>query len=190
MNYTFDTEVEKVFLREGYRSDDPDDPGRLTIWGISHRSFPDDVRAMDQMGREEAKAYAKGIYKANFWDRCGAEAVIMEECGSTAVQMFDLGITSGNDTAIELLQSALNGLGGNGYKWQRLTEDGILGGATLTSLRACLNWNKPRAKRALLLARVFQTCRASFYLNLSKSRPTNGKFIDGWLNRTYSFILE
>lgn len=52
---------------EGYHSDHTADPGGRTIWGISERYFPEDVKKMAEMSPEEAKEYAKQFYAKRFW---------------------------------------------------------------------------------------------------------------------------
>lgn len=189
MSYDFESEVEKVFEREGYWTDDPDDPGGLTIWGISARSYPDDVAIMKDMDRETARTWAKNIYYRDFWSMCGAEHLANEGLGLTAMQVFDLSITSSVMTAVKLLQQALNGLGGSGYKWSPLVLDGGFGPRTLSAVRAHYNYNRANSNRPLLLARAYQAERAAYYLMLSREHG-RGKHVDGWLNRAYDFILK
>ena len=56
-----------VFRHEGYKSDNANDRGRLTIWGIASRWWPKEVAEMQNMTPEAAKEYAKGFYYRNFW---------------------------------------------------------------------------------------------------------------------------
>jgi hypothetical protein len=53
---------------EGYDSNVKGDPGGRTIWGVSERYFPNEVKAMLAMSQEEAKQYAYDFYKKTFWD--------------------------------------------------------------------------------------------------------------------------
>lgn len=56
-----------VLSAEGYWTNDPLDAGKLTIWGISSASFPDEVAKMKTMTEEQAKYYACEIYYNEFW---------------------------------------------------------------------------------------------------------------------------
>lgn len=68
----------KFVLRwEGFISDDPNDPGGLTIWGISYKSYPKQVMEMKVLiGRKkkkEAFKIAERIYYENYWLKAGCQ---------------------------------------------------------------------------------------------------------------------
>jgi hypothetical protein len=63
----FDLAFDKLCELEGFNSNVKGDPGGRTIWGISERWSPEDVRKMLDMGKEEAKEYAKKFYYERFW---------------------------------------------------------------------------------------------------------------------------
>ena len=60
--------IEFILQHEGYKSNDPDDSGGLTIWGISAKSHPIEVKEMALISKEEAKKIAINIYKKEYWD--------------------------------------------------------------------------------------------------------------------------
>jgi len=68
---TFEDALKFVLKWEGFISNDPADPGGLTIWGISYRSYPKEVlemeRLINEVKKDEAFAIAKKIYYENFW---------------------------------------------------------------------------------------------------------------------------
>lgn len=57
-----------VIFWEKYKSDDPKDPGGLTIWGWCKRYHPKEVETMLTMTPEKAKEFAITMYKLKFWD--------------------------------------------------------------------------------------------------------------------------
>lgn len=60
---TFDTAFLIVVGSEGYYSNDPDDPGGETKFGVSKKSYPNlDIKKLDISG-------AKEIYYRDFWTR-------------------------------------------------------------------------------------------------------------------------
>lgn len=59
----FDT----LMCLEGYKSRVPGDRGGLTIWGITERWWPEDVRKMKIMEPGQSKEYAREFYLRNFW---------------------------------------------------------------------------------------------------------------------------
>src|SRR3990167_2821806 len=83
---------DRLLGHEGGYTNDPNDPGGETNWGISKRSYPDlDIKALT---RDEAKV----IYKRDFWDKLPTFSPAVK------FQVFDFGINSGFSTAIRYLQ--------------------------------------------------------------------------------------
>ena len=56
-----------IYQHEGYKSDDANDLGGLTIWGIARRFYPVEVDQMNQLDQEASKEIAGGIYYRNYW---------------------------------------------------------------------------------------------------------------------------
>lgn len=67
MKENFGRAVGFALEKEGYRTDDPRDPGKLTIWGISVVYHPVEVARMARMSKEEAYKYASEIYRNKYW---------------------------------------------------------------------------------------------------------------------------
>jgi lysozyme family protein len=129
MSAGFDDAFSRLIGHEGGLSDHAADPGGLTNWGISQRSYPgEDIRGMS-MNR------AREIYLRDFWGPAGCDMVP----AGVAFDLFDLAVNSGVKTAIKLLQRATGE-----------TQDGILGPLTLQAaqsmpaarLRARLNGHR------------------------------------------------
>lgn len=93
-------------------TDDPDDPGGLTKWGVSQRAYPGlDIRGLT---RDDAKA----IYKRDYWDRCHCDRFQQQ----LALALFDSAVNQGPMKAIRLLQRAL-----------RVDDDGVVGDETVNA---------------------------------------------------------
>jgi lysozyme family protein len=129
MSAGFDDAFSRLIGHEGGLSDHAADPGGLTNWGISQRSYPgEDIRAMT-MNR------AREIYLRDFWGPAGCDMVP----AGVAFDLFDLAVNSGVKTSIKMLQRATGE-----------TQDGILGPLTLQAaqsmpaarLRARLNGHR------------------------------------------------
>ncbi len=67
MRENFDRTMDFVLKWEGYKSDDPADPGGRTIFGISAKAHPIEVAEMWDLPKEEALAKAKEIYLSDYW---------------------------------------------------------------------------------------------------------------------------
>lgn len=94
----FDTAFERCMGHEGGYSNDPNDPGGETKWGISKRSYPRvDIK---NLTRDEAKL----IYLEDFWTPLNGDQLY----DGVAYQLFDFAINSGIGTAIRYFQRALD----------------------------------------------------------------------------------
>lgn len=91
----FDTAFERLIGNEGGYSNDPNDPGGETNWGISKRSYPNvDIKNLTKEG-------AKAIYLRDFWDPLGNAHPAIK------FQAFDFAVNSGIQTAIRKLQASI-----------------------------------------------------------------------------------
>jgi hypothetical protein len=119
----YDRCVAVTLAYEGGFSDNPNDPGGATNFGITRRTLEaflghavtvDDVRAM-------SSSTAIEIYRANYWNqmRCG------DLPAGVDLMVFDFGVNSGTATAVKALQ----GLAG-------VPQDGAIGRVTLSAVTA------------------------------------------------------
>lgn len=69
MRNNFDSWIENLKEWEGFRSNDPDDPGGRTVYGISERYFP----GMYSGGREPTWEEAKEFYLKEIWVKNGCD---------------------------------------------------------------------------------------------------------------------
>lgn len=91
---TFDDAFERVLGHEGGYSNDPNDPGGETNWGISKRAYPNvDIKNLTREG-------AKALYLQDFWRRLDADLLP----DGVAFQLFDFAVNSGIETAVRYLQ--------------------------------------------------------------------------------------
>lgn len=113
---TFDYAVAIIILHEGGDAitEDPDDPGGLTKYGISARAHPNvDIRGLTY-------SEAAAIYRRDYWDRlrCG------ELPAGLDLAVFDCGVNQGVGFAAKALQRDAGA-----------TPDGIIGPLTLAAVR-------------------------------------------------------
>lgn len=76
MDANFDYAFDFVMRFEGYKSNDPDDAGGRTIFGISERSHPDIVDKLWDMVKFEAYKCAKEFYKQEYWIESGCSFML------------------------------------------------------------------------------------------------------------------
>lgn len=107
---TFDDAVTLIFDFEGGLVEDPTDPGGLTNFGISQRSYPKlDIRHL-------TRDQARDIYRRDYWDRCRCDDLPH----GVDFLVFDMAVDQGADVAVSLLQGII------GAK-----KDGIVGTETI-----------------------------------------------------------
>ena len=157
--------VDVVLKHEGGLSEHPSDPGGITKWGISLRSYPElGEEGIRNLTREQAaEIYYRDFYKRYGHDRINDEAV--------ATKLLDMAVNMGPATAHRLLQEALVFLGYD------IAVDGIIGPQTIGAAN--------RADPARLL-RVLRWKAAERYFRLVEQRPQSRAFLIGWLRRAYS----
>ena len=113
---TFDEAVAIIIAHEGGATitDDPDDPGGLTKYGISQRAHP----GVDIRGLTYERAAA--IYRRDYWDRlrCG------ELPAGLDLAVFDGGVNQGVGFAAKALQRDAGA-----------RPDGVIGPLTLAAVR-------------------------------------------------------
>lgn len=150
---------EFMIRHEGGYVNDPHDAGGETNWGISKRAYPElDIKTLTQ---EDAAQ----IYQRDYWQ---PHPYGMIESQGVADKVFDFAVNMGFNRAHKLLQSSCNECG------QLTTVDGGFGPVTLRATNAC------DPKR---LIDELKASASKFYMTLASERPTNQKFLNGWLTR-------
>ena len=109
----FNLFIPKVFEDEGFRSNDNNDPGGLTIWGLTKvadavwkgwkivdaciKSNPIYPHGLDAH-KEELKQLAIPYYKQKYWDKVRADEIESQEL---AEQIVDEAVNAGIGEAIK-----------------------------------------------------------------------------------------
>lgn len=153
---------------EGIFSDDKDDKGGATKYGISlelMRSLNPQAMATDIMALTMRQA--EEIYERVFW-RPAYDLVPQ----NLAIRVFDIAVTSGQSDAAKCLQRALRACG-----HESIIDDGIIGGKTLAAV-AITNTEA--------LVASFRSEAAAHYRLVAAADNTQRKFLAGWLRRAYS----
>lgn len=104
MKEGFEIAIRFVFFYEKYRSDDPNDNGKLTIWGICRRDFPAEVDQMLKMTPEAAQEYAKEVYRKRFWQPIAGDWI----SSPLDIVIFDCAVNQGVSRAVDICDAAAN----------------------------------------------------------------------------------
>jgi lysozyme family protein len=153
--------LDVVLKEEGGYTNDPNDPGGPTNFGITiadlkewrgHDVTPEDVKNM-------SKAEAQEIYRSKYWNpmQCG------DLPNGIDLEVFDFGVNAGIRTAVKTLQSVIG-----------VSVDGSVGPITIAAAKAA---------DARATIQTFSQRRLDYYRSLA------GEWIHfgaGWTNRTNS----
>lgn len=152
----FDEAFNYTMPFEGWSActNDPDDPGGLTKYGISKVNHPEvDVANLTLEG-------AKAIYKKMYWNAIKGDQIAS---GRVAIKFFDMAVNMGVKQATKLVQEALGDMGCS------VAVDGMMGPKTLEALNG--------VDDDVLFVFLVPLLEA-FYRGLGKP-----KYIKGWLRR-------
>ena len=170
MSEWFDIAYRFVRGVEGKYSNDKDDRGGETQYGISTPAFidakkkgliPESYQSVKDLTPDDAKR----IYKSMYWDAIQGDK-IAEIDPRLAIAIFDFYVNS-KGYAVKELQKIIN-----------TNTDGVIGSETLEFIKQYINkYGKDK------LLEEFLNTREQYYQSLVKKYPKQGKFLQGWLNR-------
>ena len=178
-NELFQLSVQYVLDNEGGLTDDPDDPGGLTNYGITmpvlldYKGYPDSIN-VDYI-RELTVEEAKHIYYNLWWERYRYDRI-----NRLAIvrKLLDFSVVMGPKQGHTIFQRALNALG---LELPKLVEDGWIGEKTLAVYDEAT-----KAPAVLLSLRIAMNCEAAGVFRLiAQKKPKLRKFLQGWLARAY-----
>lgn len=141
-------------------TNDPDDAGGRTQFGISEKTNPQawaDGRVTE--------AEARSIYERKYVQAPGFDKI---KDSKLQAQLVDFGVTSGPAIAVQKLQEILH-----------TKVDGILGPKTLAAIEA---------EDARYLANKLAASRIQMIGRIVQKNPSQLKWLSGWINRAISFI--
>jgi lysozyme family protein len=162
MSFTLKDIIDGVIVREGGSkvTNDPVDAGGRTQFGIAEKFHPE-AWADGKVTEEEARdIYMRKYVIGPGFDKLPQWLVPF---------MVDFGVNSGPTVAIEKLQEVL-----------KVHIDGDIGPETLNAIKNAgpnALMNQMVAARVKLLARIVAR------------KPTQARFIVGWVNRAFEFLI-
>lgn len=159
---TFDNAKAALLDAEGGYSDDPDDPGGETHWGVSKRSYPNlDIK---NLTFEDA---CNKVYIPDFWNQYGISAINPQQ---VANKLFLAIINMNPQDAIKCLQRSLNAISTN----ESFLVDGRLGGQTVKGINAC---------QQMWLIDRFRIELSKYYISVVDANQKELKYLKGWMRR-------
>lgn len=148
---------------EGGYVNDPNDRGGATNKGVTiatFRAFYGNNKTAEDLKRITDDQY-NHILKVGYWDKCKADDIKNQ---SIANMIVDFAYNAGTITAIKKMQKLLN-----------VVVDGKCGPKTIAALNAT-------NQKAFFDA--YKQIRIEYYNAIVRNKPSQSKFLKGWLNRT------
>ena len=160
----YDWMMDNEDARRAYARVSDSPPGAFAISGINSAAFPSDFAAIEAIPQSQRGPSIKRFYQLHFWNNWFSQLL----SDDLAKRVFDAAVNMGAGTAIRLLQTAANALGGV------LTADGGWGTLTLTAANS--------ANPAALIA-AFIEAREDHYREIVRNNPADEKYLEEWLAR-------
>lgn len=153
-----------VLSAEGGISNDSADSGGLTKYGISHAAYPSINIAKLTLSE------AITIYYNDYWTK--NKCYLFSD--NIGIVLFDTAVNCGNKTAIKCLQKAVNNKG------SKLNIDGIIGTKTIQAIQQY---------KDCYIVNGMLAFRLKYYTHIVKHKPSQVRFIRGWVNRVSDLML-
>ena len=168
--------VDAVIGREGKYTNNADDLGGETMWGITKAA----AREHGYIGKmvEMPRTVAVAIYTKTYVNEPGFNriAVVSEKI---AEEMVDSGVNVGTSWPGPWLQRTLNVLNMRGTLYPDIAVDGQIGPSTISALKSLL---AKRGKEGELVAlRTLNCLQGARYLEITEKREANETFFYGWM---------
>lgn len=169
--------INDIIEREGGYSNDSQDSGGETNWGITINV----ARRYGYTGRmrDMSRETAFNIYSSRYWHKLNLDAV-EEMSAKIAEEMADTGVNMGTGRAGEYLQRSLNVLNKKGTLYRDLQVDGKIGRNSLIALEQLLKIRGRRGENVLY--KMLNSLQGAFYIRLAERREKDERFIFGWFN--------
>lgn len=173
---TIDEIIHEIMEKEGFRSDNKDDLGGDTTYGITEKTARrlGYKGSMDNLTPDIAKSLYLNEYikRVRFDDIHNVSAIIGEE-------IIDTGVNMGQTIAAQFLQRWLNAYNNKQAYYSDLVVDAHIGPATINALEAFL---ARRGKEGeLVLWKSLNASQGGRYLDITEAREKNETFVYGWM---------
>jgi lysozyme family protein len=164
--------VENVIVIEGGYSDNPNDPGGATKYGVTERV----ARSYGYEGEmaDMPMDLARWILYDGYVTKPRFDTVHQIAGYELAAELIDSGINCGQARAAKWLQESLNAISNSA-----LVVDGDLGSKSFTALTNFIAHRKDDGKRVLTAA--CNSKQGVYYMALAERDPKFRTFVFGWL---------
>jgi lysozyme family protein len=184
---SIDKIINDVIAREGSAyTNDPKDSGGPTKYGITHTTLAR-YRGAKSVTPEQVenltRAEAFNVYNWLYASKPGFDKIVALS-PAIGAEVIDTGVNCGVGVAGTILQRCLNAFNLGGTKYRDILVDGDCGPATITALKAFLDWRGNEG--ALVLLRALNSLQGERYIDIAERRPKDEAFAYGWFRERVS----
>lgn len=174
MQKVFDQIIDDVLKKEGGYSNDPDDNGGETNYGITAAVW----RENGYTGpiKNAPLELARRIYFARYIQRPRFDEIYAINA-QVGVELIDTGVNMGPGTAAIFFQRALNGLNLGDY--QDLFVDGAIGKLSIDAFKKF--YSRRGVQGCRVMYRLLNGVQANRYLDITERDKRQRKFLFGWI---------
>lgn len=173
--------IDRTIGVEGGYSNHPSDRGGPTRWGITQAVARANGYFADM--RYYPRERAVEVYLKRYWRQPSIDSVGLLSM-PIAEEMFDTAVNMGPSWPPLFLQKALNGLNAQGKHYADIAEDGDIGPATISALKAYLDKRGAEGEKVMLTA--LNVLQGERYFAITTARRKNEDFLYGWLKNRVS----
>lgn len=168
--------IEHLIGIEGGYTNNPNDSGGETIWGVTvavARAFgyQGDMRAM-------TKTTAREIYLDRYFRQPRFDQIHAIN-QNVAAELLDTGVNMGTEVASKFFQRALNALNLKQSVYADIKVDGNIGVMTVAAFKDFMAHR--RDKGEVVMLRVLNALQCERYIGLCESREKDEEFVFGWV---------
>ena len=187
---TFETILGRCVATEAGYVNDPNDSGGETNHGVTKATagdFAADLKRLynwDGTMRNLSQEMALYVFRKGWWERLACDD-LLKISPLLADRVFDFGINAGRAASALALQQSVNALNRQGKDYPDVTEDSKLGadGETIRAIQALVAKRGNAGVGSLLTLVIGEN--SHFYVSISRSKPKNEEFMNGWSTRVF-----
>jgi lysozyme family protein len=185
--YTQSGIIQDIVGIEGGSSDNPNDPGGNTKYGITQataNSYAAQLKAQFSWDGTMANltvAMATWIYVQGYWNKLSLDQVV-SSAPIIAHKLFDIGVNLSLLEAGQYLQNALNVFSKAQSWYSHLKVDGNVGPTTISTLNTYLQ-KRGNTTGQWHLALLIASQQSVHYMTDAQNSQSQETFEDGWQDR-------
>jgi lysozyme family protein len=180
-----DNMLASLLKAEGGYTNNPNDSGGETIWGITKATATSNGYSGSM--RDMTKDQALTIYREQYYYKPGF-ALVADESPAVAGELFDTGVNMGVSTASTFFQRSLNALNGRGANYPDIKVDGQIGRGTVNAFAGLIAKRGHDAAESVML-KALNCLQGARYISLAEANPKNEEFLFGWLMNRVSISV-